>query len=196
MISKRRERVRFPQDDLGDVVRLGIADDVVGDPSVAAGNGGGLAAERLGEPQRIGDAVALLLGEPHAARGLDRERDERRMQAIGQALGVAHEAGAARVFVDADEDAFAGGPWPRDRARLHLAEQLLVDPLGGAPQRELAQRGEVFRREEVQQRAFRLVRNVDLAFAQALDEIVRRDVDELDGVGAIEHRSPGRFRAP
>ena len=110
------------------------------------------------------------------------------MQAVGQALGVAHEAGAARVLVDADEDALAGGPRPGDRARLHLAQQLLVDAFGGAAQRELAQRGEVLRREEVLQRALRLVRHVDLAFAQALDEIVRGDVDELDGVGAVEHR--------
>ena len=179
---------RLAEDDLGDVVRLGVADDVVGDAPVAAGDGGGLAAERLGEAQRIGDAVALDLGEPHAARGLDRERDEGGVQAVGQALGVAHEPGATGVFVDADEDALAGGPRPGDRARLHLAQQLLVDPLGGAAQRELAQRGEVLRREEVLQRALRLVRHVDLAFAQALDEVVRGDVDELDGVGAVEHR--------
>ena len=31
----------------------------------------GLAAEPLGEPQRVGDAVALLLGELNAARRLD-----------------------------------------------------------------------------------------------------------------------------
>ena len=80
---------RFPQDDLGDVVGLGIADDVVGDAPVAAGDGGGFGAERLRQAQRIGDAVAFLLGELRGARGLDRKRDERRVQAIGQALGVA-----------------------------------------------------------------------------------------------------------
>ncbi len=187
-ISNQRGRVGLAEDDLGDVVRLGVADDVVGDTPVAAGDGGGLAAQRLGKPQRIGDAVALDLREPHAARGLDRERDERGVQAVGQTLGVAHEPGAAGVFVDADEDALTGSPWPGDRARLHLAQELLVDPLGGAAQCKLAQRGEVFRREEVLQGALRLVRHVDLAFAQALDEVVRGDIDELDGVGTVEHR--------
>ena len=38
------------------------------------------------------------------------------------------------------------------------------------------------------QRALGLLRNVDLAFLEPLDEIVRREVDELDGVGPVEHR--------
>jgi hypothetical protein len=48
----------------------------------------------------------------------------------------------------------------------------------------------------VQQRAFGLVRNIDLAFAQALDEIVRRDVDQLDRIGAIEDGIRDGFAHP
>ena len=140
------------------------------------------------QPQRIGDAVALLLGQLQAAPRLDVERRPRRMQPVGQPLGVAHEAGRARVFADADQDALARRPRPRDRMRLHLGEQLLVDALGGAAQRQLAQRRQVAGREVVLQRALGLLGDVDLAFLEPLDQIVRREVDELDGVGAVEDR--------
>ena len=84
---------RFADDDLRDVVRLRIADHVLGDAVVAGRQRDGLAAERLGEPQRIGDAVAFLLGELQAAPALDVKRDPRPVQAVGEPLGVAHEAG-------------------------------------------------------------------------------------------------------
>ena len=71
--------------------------------------------------------------------------------------------------------------------RLHFREQLLVDPLGGAAQGEFAQRGEVGGREEMLERALGLFRNVDLAFLEALDQVVGRQIDQFDGVGAVEH---------
>ena len=141
-----------------------------------------------GQPQRVGDAVALLLAELQAAPAFDVERRPGRMQPIGQSLGVAHQTGGARVLADADENALAGGPGPGNGARLHLGEQLLVDPLGGAAQRQLAKRGQVGRREEVLQRPLGLLGDVDLAFLEALDQIVGRQIDQLDGVGAIENR--------
>ena len=62
---------RFADDDLGDVVRLRVGDDVVGDAPVARRERDRFAAERFGEPQRIGDAVALLLAELQAAPAFD-----------------------------------------------------------------------------------------------------------------------------
>ena len=111
------------------------------------------------------------------------------MQPVRQPLGVAHEAGGARILADADQDALACRPRPGNGMRLHMGEQLLVDPLCGAAQRELAQRGQVARREIVLQRALGLLGDVDLAFLEALDQVVGREVDELDGVGTVEHRS-------
>ena len=67
-------------------------------------------------------------------------------------------------------------------------EQLLVDPLRRAPERELTERREVGGREEMLQRPFGLLRNVDLALLQALDQVVRGEIDKLDRVGAIENR--------
>ena len=69
-----------------------------------------------------------------------------------------------------------------------MGEKLLVDALRRAPEREFAQRREIARREIVVQRPLRLGRDIDLALLQALDQIVRRDVDDLDVVGLVEDR--------
>ena len=77
---------------------------------------------------------------------------------------------------------------PAMALRLHVLEQLLVDPLGRAPQRQLAQRGQIARREIVLERALGLLGHVDLALLQPLDQIVGREVDQLDRIGAVEDR--------
>ena len=145
---------------------------------------------------RIGDAVALLGRQPEGAPRLDVERGEGRMQAVGEALGIADEARGARILADADEDTLAGSPRARNGVRLHVRQQLVVDPLGRGAEGELAERGEVARREVVLERPLRLLGQVDLAFLQPLDQIVRRQVDELDGVGAVENRVGHRLAHP
>ena len=179
---------RFADDDLGDVVGVGEAEQIVGDAALDAGNRQRLAAERFREPHRVGEPVALLVAQLQAAPRLDADGGPRRMQAVGQALGVAHEPGRARILADADQDALARRPWAGNGVGLHMGEQLLVDPLGGAPQRQFAQRGQVARREIMLKRALGLFRYIDLALFQALDQIVGREIDQLDRVGAVEHR--------
>ena len=136
---------RLADDDLGDVVGLREADHVVGDAAAAAGNGDRLAAQRLRQPQRIRDTVALLLAPLQAAPRLHTQCRKWRMQAVRQALSVAHEAGRPRIFADANQDTLARRPRPRDRMGLHVREQLLVHALGSAAKRELAQGGQVAR---------------------------------------------------
>ncbi len=76
---------------------------------------------------------------------------------------------------------------------LHLRKELFVNPLGGSAQRELAQRGQIRRREEVFKCPFRLLGNVDLAFLEPFDQVVGRKVNQFDRVGPIEHRIGNRF---
>ena len=140
------------------------------------------------QPHRVGEPVALLVAQLQAAPRLDADRGPRRMQPVGQPLGVAHEPGRARILADADQNALARRPGPGNGVGLHMGEQLLVDPLGGAPQRQFAQRGQVARREIMLQRALGLFGNIDLALLQALDQVVGREIDQLDRVGAVEHR--------
>ena len=177
---------RFADDDLGDVVGVREIDHVVGDAPAATRNGDGLGAERLRQAQRVGDAVALFLGELQAALRLDAERRPRRVQPVRQALGVAHQPGRPRVLADAYQDALARRPRALDGMLLHVGEQLFVHPIGRAPQRQFAQRGQVGGREEVLERALGLLGDVDLAFLQTLDQIVRRQIDQLDRIGAVE----------
>ncbi len=140
-----------------------VSDDIFGDVAAAAGNGNRLPAERLCEAERVGDAIALLLGELQAALGLDIERGPRGMETIGETLRVAHKPGGARVLADADEEPLAGSPRTRDRPRLQLAEQLLIDALCRAPERELAERRQVGGGEKVLECTLGLLGNVDLA---------------------------------
>ena len=163
-------------------------DDVVGDAAADAGDGQRLAAERFGESHGVGQPVALLVGQLQAAPRFDADCGPLRVQPVGQPLGVAHQPRGARIFADADQDALARSPGAGDGVGLHVGQQLLVDPLGGAPQRQFAQRGQVARREIMLQRTLGLFGDIDLAFLQPLDQVIGRKVDQFDGVGAVEHR--------
>ncbi len=122
------------------------------------------------------------------APGFDVHRGPGRLQAVGHPLGMAHHVGAAGIAADAGEHALAGRPRAGDRVRLHVADHLVVDPLRGAAQCQFAQCRQVAGREIVADRALGLVRHVDLAVAQPLDQVLRRQVDQLDVVGLVDDR--------
>ena len=112
---------------------------------------------------------------------------------FGGALGGAHQSGGGRRLVDAHQHALAGGPRPADGVAAHVLAHLVVDALGGAAQRQLAQRGEVAGLEVVLQRALRLLLGVDLAFLQALQQLFRRQVDQRHLIGEVKHLVRHRF---
>ena len=169
-----------------DVVGARVVGDRIRD--ILARQRHGLRAQALRQPQRLGDPVALRLAHAQVAPGLDMHRGPRRLQTVRHALGVTHHVDAARIAADAGQHALAGRPGPRDRVGLHVADHLLVDPLRRAAQREFAQRGQVAGREVVADGALGLVRHIDLAVLQALDQVVRRQVDQLDVVGLVDDR--------
>ena len=177
--------VGFADDDLGDVVRRRVGDHLFGD--VAARDRDRRSAEPLGEPQKIRDAVALGVGQALRPRGLDIDCRPRHLQAIRHAPGIADQPRGTRRLADADEHPLSGRPRPRNRMRPHMRQQLLVDPLGGAAQRQLAQCGQVALREEMTNRALGLLRDIDLALVQPLDQVLGREIDDLDIVGLVEH---------
>ena len=79
---------------------------------------------------------------------------------------------------------------------LHVVEQLVVDALGGAPQRELPERREVAGRKEMLQGALGVTRQVDLAFPQPLQQVVGGDIDDLDVVGEVQDGIRHRLAHP
>jgi len=56
-----------------------------------------------------------------------------------------------------------------------VRQQLIVDPLRGPPQRELTQSGQVAGLEIVPDCPLGLMRHIDFALVQALDQVVGRD---------------------
>ena len=83
---------------------------VVGDAAVSARNRDLLSAECLSEPKCVGDTVPLLLVQLQATFRLDIERRPRRMQAVGEALGVAYQSSRARILADTDKEPIACRP--------------------------------------------------------------------------------------
>ena len=120
-------------------------------------------AERLRETQGVGDTVTLRIVELGRAAGFDVERGPWRVQPVGHQPGVADKTESAGVLVDTDKETIARRPRARDRLRLHSAQELIIDPLGGAAQRKLAQGGQIVVGEEMFQRPLGLLRDVDLA---------------------------------
>ena len=66
--------------------------------------------------------------------------------------------------------------------------ELVVDALGGLAQCELAQRRQIAGREIVGERPLGGARHIDLAVMQALDQIIGRQIDDLDVVGKVDDR--------
>ena len=178
---------RLADDDLGDVLGLRVRQNVFGD-LLAARQGERLAAEPFGQSQGIGEPIALDLRQLGGARRLDRERGPGGVQPVREALGVTHQASGARVLADADQHPLARGPGAGDGVGLHVGEELGVDPLRRAAEREFPQRGEIAGGEVVGERAAGGLADIDLAVLEALDQVVGGDVDDLDVVGAIDDR--------
>ena len=127
-----------------------------------------LRAETLCQPHRFGDPIAFRVPQIEVAARLDVHRGPRRFEAVGHALCVTHHIRPAGVAADAGEDPLAGRPGSRDGMRLHIAHHLLIHPLRGTAQCQLAQCGKVAGLEVVTDGAFCLVRHVHLAVAQTL----------------------------
>ena len=69
----------------------------------------------------------------------------------------------------------------------HVRQQLVFDALRGLPQRQFAQRRQIARLEVMPDRPLGLLRNIHLAFVQAVDQIVGREIDDLDVVRCFEN---------
>ena len=100
-------------DDMGDVLLAGEAQDVVVDAPRAGGKGDGLSAQPLRQPHRLGKPVALRLAELEASPRLDAEGGPGRVQPVCKPLGVAHERW--RIWGPRSRTPGCARPRPRDR---------------------------------------------------------------------------------
>ncbi len=156
-----------------------------------ARRGGG--AERAGQFQGAHDALAPGFRVRGAAGGLDMDRVPGRLQAAGEAGAGAHQPFRTRAGADADQQRIARLPHRLRRNLAAVGQHLLIDAVGGAAQCQLAQRDQVALAEKVADRPLSLQRQVDLAFLEALQQLVGRQVHEHHLVGGVEDMVRHRF---
>ncbi len=171
--------------DSGDVARDAVGKQLRG--RVLAAQGHGLAAQFLGQGQRGLHTVPAAFAGQAALAGLHVGGDPGRLLTLGDALGQPHQLLAAGRVADADHQPVAGGPGAFDGLGLHVAEHLRVDAIGGGSHGQLAQGHQIAAAEEVGDGALGLLGNVDLALAQALQQLLRRQVHQLDVVGLFQY---------
>jgi hypothetical protein len=107
----------------------------------------------------------------------------------------AHQPIRPGAGTDADQQRLAEG-WRYATVPLLVALHLVVHPVGGAPQSQLAQGDQVALAKEVLNRAFGLIRQVVLAFLEPLQEFVGRQIDQHHLVGLVEHPVGDRLPDP
>jgi len=115
------------------------------------------------------------------------ERDPRRMQRVGQALGMADDRFSRRFGADQRQHAVAGGPGAGHAGLAHPVPHVLIHVLRRLAQRDLAQCGEVALLEVALQRPAGGVGAVNAAAGKPRAQLGGRDVNQLNLVGTLQH---------
>ena len=144
-----------------------------------------LGSEGLGETQHLDTPVALSLRQLQQRRGLHVHHGPLRIERIREALAGAHQLLGLRIRPHRNQHPITGlaclDAIHRQGARGRL------DAVGDTAQSDLAQRQQVRFAEEALHRRTGLVTDVHLAGVQARDQVIGRQVDQLDVVGLVEH---------
>ena len=146
-----------------------------------------LPAQALGQTERLCDSVLSVVGEGVVPGGMHVHRNPRHSRTLRHATRRADQLARNRGLVDTDEEPILGRPRPGNGVCAHVCRHLGVDALGGDAHGELAQGREIALAEEMLNGAGDLIADVDLAFAQALDQVLGWQVDQLDLIGELQH---------
>ena len=138
------------------------------------------ASQLRGQRHRRGNPGMLLVGEMGCTRRFDEDGSPWATKAIGNPLGGAHQGVASRQLADRHDDTVASRPGAAETQRAHVVQHPRIHRLRGAAQRQFTQGRQVRFGEEMAERAGRLGRKIDLASLQPIDELVGRNVDDLD----------------
>ena len=132
-------------DDLRDVLLAGNAQQAARDVVVRSGDD--LTSQLTRKRQVAAKPGLLILGQSPGQ--LDVHRQPARMQFAGQPPRPAHERGRGRARAHRDQQPLAGLPGVAHPERLPVGQHILAHVLGGKSQRQLAQRRQIARTEEV-----------------------------------------------
>ena len=130
---------------------------------------------------------ATLVGEVLQLGCFDIDDVPGYVQLGGDARRIAHDAVAPVAGTYAGQQGFPRLPQRRYRAVAPVFQHLLIDPIRGAAQGQFAQGDQVSLAEEILDRAFGLVREVDLAFLEALQQFIGWQVDQHHFIGGVEY---------
>ncbi len=188
--ARERPLARAPDQDRRDALTRGVGEELLGD--VGATQRDGLAAQPLGELE--GGVERRAIGA--RAAGVDVGDRPGRLAPLGEAPRDAHQILGLVVAVDGDQDPPPERHAARHAARGQVLAQVGVDAIGRGLHRQLAQRRQVRGREVAIERRLRALGDVDLALAQPLDQLARRQVDEHDVGQAVEEGVGNPSRGP
>jgi hypothetical protein len=142
------------------------------------------AAQSFGQLLSILQAQARLL-VTHAAV-VHMHQAPRQMPTLGDAAGMPYQSFGLGIAIDTDQQTTAHR-W-RCLAELSIAlGQIVIDLRGSRLHRQFAQGSEVGLGEKRIDGGPRLLRHVDLAVAQTLKQFTRRQVDQQQFVGFLQH---------
>ncbi len=136
-------------------------------------------AQTLGETEQLGELIGAL-GVGGLAHRLHGHRGPRRIEPGRELTCTPDDPLRDVVRAHAGEQTLRGGPGTFNRFLTQIVDHLVVHPIGRAAQRQLAQRGQIAGREETLGRSPRRLRHIHLAFVQALNELIRRQIDKDD----------------
>ncbi len=146
-----------------------------------------LRAQPFGQAQGLRHARLFCFRKVAGPRRFHVGGDPFRVQPAGQPAGRAHQSLAQRAGADADQQTLAGRPGAGNGVRLHVGAHLLVHPIRRPAQRHLAQGGQVAWAKELAQRPLRLGRHINLTRLQPGQQLIDRQVNQLDFVRFVKH---------
>ena len=152
-----------------------------------------LGAELLGQAEGLDDAVAVRVREAGGGRRLHVDDHPLGPQPGGHPPGCADDARGEGTRAHADQDALGHGPDARDGVVAAVDLHLGVHSRRGGPERQLPERDEIALAEEAAHRFPGLLGEVDLPLLEAPDQIVRRQIDQLDLGRLLEDRVRDRL---
>ena len=157
------------------------------------GKGGGFRTQFLRQAQRTQDRAALVFGQRVQLRRFDIHRMPDAAKFGSQARGGADKLFIAAAVTHAQQDGIPRVPDAFLALQVAPGAHLIVHPVGGSAQGQLAQGYQVAFTEEMFDGALGLAGDIDFAFVQALAQIIGRQVDQHHLVCGIEEGIGHRF---
>ena len=170
--------------DFSQIVLAGVAQD--GFIFLRVGKSGGFGTQLLRQAKRTQYRAALVLGQCVQLRRFDIYRMPDAAKFGRQARGGADKLFIAAAVAYAQQDGISRMPDALLALQVAPGAHLIVDAIGSTTQGQLAQGNQVAFTEEMFDGALGLAGNINLAFVQALAQIVRGQVNQHHFIGGIK----------